>query len=136
MCWLFYYYCSVLADYLRLITGDLQGVGLQGLDKEAPTSHRIPRINNEPSRPTEGVRFCLSRRSAPLCRENLFELNKDRSVRCLMLSCMTDVIVHLYEDRPTAKAMWGALQKKYGILSEIRLRALDLKVSKLKCANN
>src|SRR3954468_16251603 len=77
LCWLPYYYCSVLADYLRLITGDLQRVGLQGLDKEAPTSHRIPRINNEPSRPTEGVRFCLSRRSAPLYRENLFELNRN-----------------------------------------------------------
>src|SRR3954463_726493 len=67
----------MLADYLRLITGDLQRVGLQGPDKEAPTSHRIPRINNEPSRPTEGVRFCLSRRSAPLYRENLFELNRN-----------------------------------------------------------
>src|SRR3954463_16403743 len=67
----------MLADYLRLITGDLQRVGLQGPDKEAPTSHPIPRINNEPSRPTEGVRFCLSRRSAPLYRENLFELNKN-----------------------------------------------------------
>src|SRR5438270_2718023 len=66
----------MLADYLRLIAGELQRVGLQGPNKEAPTSHRIPRINNEPSRPTEGVRFCLSRRSAPLYRENLFELNK------------------------------------------------------------
>src|SRR4051812_7345042 len=67
----------MLADYLRLITGDLQEVGLQGPDKEAPTSHRIPCINNEPSRLTEGVRSCLSRRSAPLYRENLFELNRN-----------------------------------------------------------
>src|SRR4051812_31067570 len=75
LCWLFYYYCSVLADYQRFITGDLQEVGLQGPDKEAPTSHRIPRINNELSRPTEGVRFCLSGRSAPFHRESLFESN-------------------------------------------------------------
>src|SRR4051812_18108910 len=79
MCWLFYYYCSVLADYLRLITGNLQEVGLQGPDKEAPTSHRILRINNEPPRPTQGVRFCLSRRSAPFHRESLFESNSSQS---------------------------------------------------------
>src|SRR5436190_4499434 len=53
-----------------------------------------------------------------------------------MLSCMADDLVHLYEDLPTANAMWDALQKKYRILSETRLRALELKVSKLKCANN
>src|SRR3954468_12542359 len=53
-----------------------------------------------------------------------------------MLSCMADDLVHLYEDLPTAKAMLDALQMKYGILSETRLRALELKVSKLKCANN
>src|SRR3954463_461601 len=77
LCWLFYYYCSVLADYLRLITGDLQEVGLQGPDKEAPTSHHIPRIDNEPSRPTEGVRFCLSRRASSLYQETLFGLNRN-----------------------------------------------------------
>ena len=75
--WLFCYYCSVLADYLRLITGDLRQVGLQGPDKEAPTSRRIPRINNEPSRPTEGVRFCLSGRSAPFHQQSLFESNRN-----------------------------------------------------------
>src|SRR5438270_549399 len=64
------------------------------------------------------------------------DVKKDRSARYLMLSCMADDLVHLYEDLPTAKAMWDALQKKYGILSETRLRALELKVSKLKCANN
>ena len=45
-------------------------------------------------------------------------------------------LIHLHEDLPSAKAMWDALQKKYGILSETRLRALELKASKLKCANN
>src|SRR3954467_9896988 len=53
-----------------------------------------------------------------------------------MLSCMADDLVHLYEDVPTAKALWDALQKKYEVLSETRLRALELKVSKLKYANN
>ena len=73
-------YCCcyfVLADCSRLTAGDLQEVGLQGPDKEAPTSHRIPRINNELSRPTEGVRFCLSRRSTPFHRESLFESNRN-----------------------------------------------------------
>src|SRR4051812_33397709 len=53
-----------------------------------------------------------------------------------MLSCTNDNFVHLYEDLSTAKAMWDALQKKYGILSETRLCALELKVSKLKCTNH
>src|SRR3954468_16517356 len=69
--------CSVLADCFRLITGNLQEAGLQGPNKEAPTSRRIPRINNEPSRPTEGVRFCLSGRSAPLHQQSLFESNRN-----------------------------------------------------------
>src|SRR2546430_17331559 len=67
----------MLADCFRLIADDLQEVGLQGPDKEAPTSRRIPRINNEPSRPTEGVRFCLSGRSAPFHQQSLFESNND-----------------------------------------------------------
>src|SRR3954470_20413693 len=65
----------MLADCFRLIAGDLQEVGLQGPDKEAPTSRRIPRINNELSRPTEGVWFCLSGRSAPFHQQSLFESN-------------------------------------------------------------
>src|SRR4051812_47570790 len=64
------------------------------------------------------------------------DVNKDRSARYLMLSCMADDLVHLYEDLPTVKAMWDALQKHYGILSETGLHAIELKVSKLKCANN
>jgi len=67
----------VLADCSRLIAGDLQEVGLQGPDKEAPTSRCIPRINNEPSRPTEGVRFCLSERSIPFHQQVLFESNRN-----------------------------------------------------------
>ena len=45
-------------------------------------------------------------------------VKKDRSARYLMLSCMADDLVHLYEDLPTAKAMWDALQKKYGVRSK------------------
>src|SRR5947208_8969623 len=77
MCCLCCYCYSVLADCPRLIAGDLQEVGLQGPDKDAPTSHRIPRINNEPSRPTEGVRFCLSERSIPFHQQVLFESNRN-----------------------------------------------------------
>src|SRR4051812_9057466 len=39
-------------------------------------------------------------------------IEKDRSAWYLVLSCMADDLVHLYEDLPTAKAMWNALQKK------------------------
>lgn len=35
----------------------------------------------------------------------------------------------------TAMAIWDAMQKKYRILSETRLYALELKLSKLKCSN-
>src|SRR4051812_18353768 len=54
----------------------------------------------------------------------------------LMLLCIADDLVHLYKDLPTVKVMWDALQKKYEVLTETRLCALELKVSKLKCANN
>src|SRR3954463_6695275 len=57
------------------------------------------------------------------------DVKKDRSARYLMLSCMADDLVHLYDDLPTAKSMWDALQKKYGILSETRLRTLEVRVS-------
>src|SRR4051812_13710769 len=36
-------------------------------------SHRIPRINNEPSRPPGRVRFCLPRSSSSPHRETLFD---------------------------------------------------------------
>src|SRR3954465_13830504 len=32
--------------------------------------------------------------------------------------------------------MWDALSKKYGILFEMKLRALELKLIKLKCTSN
>src|SRR3954465_2793428 len=76
LCCLCCYCYFVRVDHLRFVSGDLQRVGLQGPDKEAPTSHRISRINNEPSRPTEGVRFCLSERSIPFHQQVLFESNK------------------------------------------------------------
>src|SRR4051812_39754018 len=53
-----------------------------------------------------------------------------------MLSCMDDDPVHLYENLPTVKAMWNALQKKFGVVSETRLLALELKLSNLKCSCN
>src|SRR5438270_10538385 len=53
-----------------------------------------------------------------------------------MLSCMADDLVHLYEDLPSAKAMWEALSRKYGILCERKLRALELKLTNLKCTSN
>src|SRR4051812_17738007 len=80
MCCLCYLCCccySVLVDCSRPTAGELQEVGLQGPDKEAPTSRRIPRINNEPSWPTEGVRFCLSERSVPFYQQVLFESNRN-----------------------------------------------------------
>src|SRR3954462_7493674 len=89
LCCLCYLCCccySVLADYSRSIAGELQEVGLQGPDKEAPTSHRIPRINNEPSRPTEGVRFCLSERSIPFHQQVLFESNNQPYVIMLTVN--------------------------------------------------
>src|SRR4051812_27690612 len=69
-------------------------------------------------------------------KRNPDESKKDRSARFLMICCMADDLVHLYEDLPSAKTMWDALSKKYGILSEMKLRALELKLSKLKCVNN
>src|SRR4051812_13408813 len=47
--------------------------GYKGLAQEAPTSCRILRINNEPSRPTGRVRFCLPRSSSLPHRETLFD---------------------------------------------------------------
>ena len=85
---------------------------------------------------TEEIKPLLDRNNADEVWRYSDDVKKHRSARYLMLSCMDDDLVHLYEDLPTAKAMWDALQKKYGILSETRLRALELKVSKLKCANN
>src|SRR2546430_15057149 len=84
----------VLADCSRLIARDLQEVGLQGPDKEAPTSRRIPRINNEPSRPTEGVRFCLSGRSAPFHQQSLFESNS-RSIYYLHAYALFMMLCHV-----------------------------------------
>src|SRR5204863_6054423 len=80
LCCLRYLGCCcyfVLADCSRPTAGELQEVGLQGPDKEAPTSRCIPRINNELSRPTEGVRFCLSERSIPFHQRVLFESNRN-----------------------------------------------------------
>src|SRR3954469_15283956 len=69
-------------------------------------------------------------------KRHLAESKKDRTARFLMLPCMGDDLVHLYEDLPSAKAMWDALSRKYGILSETKLRALELKLTKLKCTSN
>src|SRR5437588_12458317 len=49
---------------------------------------------------------------------------------------MAVLLIHMNDDLPPAKSMWYALSRKYGILFETKLRALELKLSKLKCANN
>src|SRR5436190_14894984 len=50
--------------------------GYKGLAQEVPTSRSIPRINNEPSRPTGRVRFCLPRNCSLPHRETLFDQTK------------------------------------------------------------
>lgn len=49
---------------------------------------------------------------------------------------MADDMVHHYEELPSVRAMRNASQKKYGVLSQTRHRALEIKVGKPKCANN
>ena len=85
---------------------------------------------------TEEVKPPASKDDPSEVKRHLDESKKDRSARFLMLSCMADDLVHLYEDLPSAKAMWDALSRKYGILSETKLRALELKLTKLKCTSN
>ena len=64
------------------------------------------------------------------------ETKKDSSARYLMFSFMSDDLVHLFEGLKTAKAVWDAIESKYGILSPTRIRTLELRLAKLKCANN
>ena len=85
---------------------------------------------------TEEVKPPASKDDPSEVKRHLDESKKDRSARFLMLSCMADDLVHLYEDLPSAKAMWDALSRKYGILSETKLRALELKLTKLKGTSN
>src|SRR5436189_5287065 len=85
---------------------------------------------------TEEVKPPASKDDPSEVKRHLDESKKDRSARFLMLSCMADDLVHLYEDLPSAKAMWDALSRKYGILFETKLRALELKLTKLKCTSN
>src|SRR5256886_9629741 len=85
---------------------------------------------------TEEVKPPASKDDPSEVKRHQDESKKDRSARFLMLSCMADDLVHLYEDLPFAKAMWDALSMKYGILSETKLRALEQKLTKLKCTSN
>src|SRR5436190_19269317 len=85
---------------------------------------------------TEEVKHPASKDDPSEVKRHLDETKKDRSARFLMLSCMADDLVHLYEDFSSAKAMWDALSRKYKILSETKLRALELKLTKLKCTSN
>src|SRR5438270_11070323 len=71
---------------------------------------------------TEEVKPLASKDDASEVKRYQDECKKDRTARFLMLSCMADDLVHLYEDLPSAKAMWDALSKKYEILSETKLR--------------
>src|SRR3954465_14064178 len=64
------------ANLSELTADDLQRIGLQGVDKEAPKSCSIPRINNELSQPTGHVRFCLPRSSSYPHRVALFDQTK------------------------------------------------------------
>src|SRR5437588_11625560 len=49
---------------------------------------------------------------------------------------MAVLLIHMNDDLPPAKSMWYALSRKYGILFETKLRALELKLTKLKCTSN
>src|SRR5438045_9572806 len=85
---------------------------------------------------TEELKPTASKDDPSEVKRHQDESKKDHSARFLMLSCMADDLVHLYEDLPSAKAMWDALSKKYKILSETKLRALELRLTKLKCTSN
>lgn len=54
-------------------------------------------------------------------------VKKDHSEWYLMLSCMIDDLVHLFEVIESAQAMWEALKKRYGIMSPTRLHTVELK---------
>src|SRR3954471_649934 len=64
---------------------------------------------------TEEVKPPASKDDPSEVKRHLDETKKDRNARFLMLSCMEDNLVHLYEDLPSAKAMWDVLSRKYGI---------------------
>lgn len=49
---------------------------------------------------------------------------------------MTGDLVYLIKSFLLKKAMLNTLQKKYGVLFDTRLRALEINVGKFKCANN
>ena len=118
LCCLCYLCCccySVLADCSRSIASELQEVGLQGPDKEAPTSHRIPRINNEPSRPTEGVRFCLSERPVPFYQQVLFESNT-RGLYLIRTSVSFVLLLLLLSFNPLPKVLSGRNRPSFSVM--------------------
>ena len=54
---------------------------------------------------TEEVKSPASKDDTSEVKHYQDESKKDRSARFLMLSCIDDDLVHLYEDLPSAKAM-------------------------------
>src|SRR3954465_1564154 len=64
---------------------------------------------------TEEVKPLASKDDALEVNRYSDECKKDRSARYLMLFCMADDLVHLYEDLSSLKAMRDALFKKYEI---------------------
>lgn len=61
------------------------------------------------------------------------EVEKDQSARFLIMSCISEEIVHKFEDMKSAKSTWDALEKKYGIMSPARLCAISIKLGNTKC---
>src|SRR3954471_352887 len=62
---------------------------------------------------TEEVKPPASEDDASEAKRHQDECKKDCSACLLMLPCIADNLVHLYEDLPSTKAMRDALSKKY-----------------------
>src|SRR3954470_9289783 len=128
-----------MSNAKSLVSNILGGLRLDGHNNYDQWHRKIKYLlseNDSVEFITEEVKPLASKDDASEVKRHSDESKKDRSARFLMLSCMADDLVHLYEDLPSAKAMWDALSKKYGILSETKLHALELKLSKLKCTSN
>src|SRR3954466_10507821 len=128
-----------MSNAKSLVSEILGGLRLDGHNNYDQWHRKIKYLLSE----NDSIEFITQEVKPPASKDDASEMKryqdetkKDRSARFLMLSCMADDLVHLYEDLPSAKAMWEALSQKYGILSETKLRALELKLTKLKCTSN
>src|SRR4051812_29021256 len=122
-----------------VVSDILGGLRLDGHNNYNQCHRKIKYLLSE----NDSIKFIIEEVKPPASKDDPSEVKrhqdeskKDRSARFLMMSCMVNDLVHLYEDLPSAKAMWDALSKKYGILSETKLRALELKLTKLNCTSN